>query len=109
MRWPIAEPYAREIAGDWRGAASLWAELGCPYEQALSLADGDAEAMLKALALLEQLGARPAARSGAQTVAQAWHDRASPWPSPFDPNELGWTDESATGGSQVDGRGLLQR
>jgi DNA-binding CsgD family transcriptional regulator len=58
---PIAEPYAREIAGDWRGAASLWAELGCPFEQALSLADGDAEAMLKALALLEQLGARPAA------------------------------------------------
>ncbi len=54
-------PFAREIQGDWQGAASLWAELGCPYEQALALADGDAEAQLKALALLEQLGAQPAA------------------------------------------------
>src|SRR6266700_1203013 len=33
---PIAEPFARQIAGDWRGAAALWAEIGCPYEQALA-------------------------------------------------------------------------
>jgi DNA-binding CsgD family transcriptional regulator/tetratricopeptide (TPR) repeat protein len=58
---PIAEPFARQIKGDWQGAAELWAQIGCPYEQALALADGDTEAMLKALALLEQLGARPAA------------------------------------------------
>jgi DNA-binding CsgD family transcriptional regulator len=57
---PIAEPFARQIAGDWRGAAALWAQIGCPYEQALALADGDAEAMRNALALLERLGAQPA-------------------------------------------------
>lgn len=57
----IAEPFARQFAGDWRGAAALWAQIGCPYEQALALADGDAEAMRNALALFEQLGAQPAA------------------------------------------------
>jgi len=57
---PIAEPFARQIAGDWWGAAALWAQIGCPYEQALALADGDAEAMRNALALFEQLGAQPA-------------------------------------------------
>jgi DNA-binding CsgD family transcriptional regulator/tetratricopeptide (TPR) repeat protein len=58
---PIAEPFARQIAGDWRGAAALWKQIGCPYEQALALADGDAEAMRNALVLFEQLGAQPAA------------------------------------------------
>ncbi len=43
---PIAEPFARQIAGDWRQAAELWAQIGCPYERAL--ADGDAEAMRNA-------------------------------------------------------------
>ena len=57
---PIAEPFARQIAGDWWGAAALWAQIGCPYEQALALADGDAEAMRNALALFERLGAQPA-------------------------------------------------
>jgi DNA-binding CsgD family transcriptional regulator len=57
----IATPFALQIAGDWRGAAELWKQLGCPYEQALALADGDAEAMREALALFEQLGAQPAA------------------------------------------------
>jgi DNA-binding CsgD family transcriptional regulator len=57
---PVAEPFARQIAGDWQGAAALWEQIGCPYEQALALADGDAEAMRNALALFEQLGAQPA-------------------------------------------------
>ena len=58
---PIAEPFARQISGDWQGAAALWAEIGCPYEQALALIDGDIEALLSALALFERLGAQPAA------------------------------------------------
>ncbi|HEY4036211.1 MAG TPA: AAA family ATPase, partial [Ktedonobacteraceae bacterium] len=57
---PIAEPFARQIAGDWRGAAALWAQIGCPYEQALALADGDEEALRNALALFERLRAQPA-------------------------------------------------
>jgi DNA-binding CsgD family transcriptional regulator len=57
-----AEPYAVEIAGDWRRAADLWAKLGCPYEAALALADADDDdALRRALQELQRLGARPAA------------------------------------------------
>jgi DNA-binding CsgD family transcriptional regulator len=57
-----AEPYAAQIAGDWRRAADLWAELGCPYETALALADADDDEVLRrALESLQRLGARPAA------------------------------------------------
>jgi DNA-binding CsgD family transcriptional regulator/tetratricopeptide (TPR) repeat protein len=56
-----ARPYALQIAGDWRLAADAWRDLGCPFERALALADGDDEAaLLVALRLLGELGARPA-------------------------------------------------
>lgn len=54
-----AEPYALQIAGRWREAADAWGRYGCPYERARALAEGDAEAQLEALAVFEQLGARP--------------------------------------------------
>jgi DNA-binding CsgD family transcriptional regulator len=54
-------PYSLEIAGDWHAAAAAWEELGCPYEQALALLDGDESAQRAALAIFERLGARPAA------------------------------------------------
>ena len=59
----IAAPYALHIAGDWQGAAAAWEALGCPYEQARALADGDLEARRQALAIFEHLGARPAAQA----------------------------------------------
>lgn len=55
----LAEPYARQLSGDWRGAAAAWEALGCPYEQARALTHGDGEAQKQALVLFEQLGARP--------------------------------------------------
>jgi DNA-binding CsgD family transcriptional regulator len=58
---PCAEPFALQLAGQWRDAAAAWSALGCPYERARALADGDAAAQLDALAQFEQLGARPAA------------------------------------------------
>jgi DNA-binding CsgD family transcriptional regulator/tetratricopeptide (TPR) repeat protein len=60
----IAEPYAREISGDWRGAAGVWRDLGCPYEHAtvLALYGGEAE-QRAALSIFEQLGAAPAAQA----------------------------------------------
>lgn len=58
---PCAEPFALQLAGQWREAADAWAKLGCPFQQALALVDGDAEARLEALALYEDMGARPAA------------------------------------------------
>jgi DNA-binding CsgD family transcriptional regulator len=48
---------------NWKDSASMWQSLGCPYEQARSLAEGDDEAKLQALAIFERLGARPAAQA----------------------------------------------
>jgi DNA-binding CsgD family transcriptional regulator/tetratricopeptide (TPR) repeat protein len=56
-------PYARSIAGDWRGAAAAWSALGFPYERAEALADADDDsARLEALASFDSHGA---ARSAA--------------------------------------------
>jgi DNA-binding CsgD family transcriptional regulator len=57
-----AEPFALQMSDDWAGAARAWRTTGCPYEVALALADGDQEAQLEALAILDGLGATPAAR-----------------------------------------------
>jgi DNA-binding CsgD family transcriptional regulator len=57
----IARPFARQIAGDWRGAAAEWKERNCPYEQAMALMDGDGAAQVAALEIFERLGARPIA------------------------------------------------
>ena len=56
-----AAPYALQIAGDWRAAADAWELIGCPYERALALLDGDETAQRDALAIFEHLGAAPAA------------------------------------------------
>ena len=57
----VAPPYADMIRGQWSAAAQVWAEMGCPYEQALAWLDGDTAAQLRAVAIFEELGARPAA------------------------------------------------
>jgi DNA-binding CsgD family transcriptional regulator len=56
-----AEPYALQMSGDWAGAAAAWERIGCPYERALALMDGDHAAQRAALVELERLGAEPAA------------------------------------------------
>jgi DNA-binding CsgD family transcriptional regulator len=53
----LPEPYALQIAGRWRDAAAAWQRLGCPYEQARSLADGDTAAQREALTIFDRLGA----------------------------------------------------
>lgn len=58
-----AEPYALQIAGDWRAAAAAWQRLGCTYERARALEEGDADAQREALALFEALGARAKAQA----------------------------------------------
>jgi DNA-binding CsgD family transcriptional regulator len=51
------------LRGDWAGAAREWQRIGDPYERALELAgSGLAEPTLEALAVLDDLGAAPAAR-----------------------------------------------
>ena len=54
----IAEPYARELSGDWNTAARMWADLGCTYEQANILAHYGGEAEKRqALKIFDELGA----------------------------------------------------
>jgi DNA-binding CsgD family transcriptional regulator len=57
--WPA--PIAATVTGEWARAAREWERLGCPYEQALALADGDDDACTRALDILDRLGAQPAA------------------------------------------------
>jgi DNA-binding CsgD family transcriptional regulator len=57
----IAAPYALQMRGDWRAAAAAWREIGCPYEEAVALADGDEAAQRAALGIFDRLGAGPAA------------------------------------------------
>lgn len=67
----LARPFALMIQGAWRAAAFEWARIGCPYEQAMALAEGDVQAKMEALAIWERLGARPAAeRLRAELQAQ---------------------------------------
>jgi DNA-binding CsgD family transcriptional regulator len=68
LEW-VAEPYARQIAGDVRGAAAAWAARGCRYEAARALAEStDEDALREALATFEGLGARPAAQGVRQSL-----------------------------------------
>jgi DNA-binding CsgD family transcriptional regulator len=57
-----AEPYATQLAGDWKRAAELWEELDSPYEAALALADADDEDALRgSYEELQRLDAQPVA------------------------------------------------
>lgn len=53
-------PYARLMRGDWKAAATYWAEAGCPYEEAEALIEGDLAAATRALEIFQTLGAAPA-------------------------------------------------
>lgn len=57
----IPRPFALQMAGDWQAAAAVWKQLGCPYEEAMALFDGDEAAKKTALVAFERLGATPAA------------------------------------------------
>ncbi|HYW69420.1 MAG TPA: AAA family ATPase [Pyrinomonadaceae bacterium] len=64
----LVGPYALQISGDWRAAAAAWKKFGCPYEQAIALAEGDEPAQLEALQIFESLGAGPAAEMLRQSL-----------------------------------------
>jgi DNA-binding CsgD family transcriptional regulator/tetratricopeptide (TPR) repeat protein len=66
-----APPYALQLNGEWKSAAALWRDLGCPYESALALADADDESALRqALEEFTKLGARPAANIVARRLRE---------------------------------------
>jgi len=54
----VAPPFAAELAGDWREAAAMWAELGCPFDQGLALArGGDPDALVQAIGIFDGMKA----------------------------------------------------
>jgi DNA-binding CsgD family transcriptional regulator len=59
----LPEPYALEIAGDWRGAAAAWERLGRAYDAALTriMCARDADSLRAGLMVLDNLGARTTA------------------------------------------------
>ena len=56
-----AAPYELQIRGQWAEAAAAWEAIGCPYEQARALAEGDEAAQRNALGIFDRLGASPMA------------------------------------------------
>ncbi|TFZ04563.1 AAA family ATPase [Ramlibacter rhizophilus] len=55
-------PFDLQVVGDWRQAAAVWQTMGCPYEHARSLSEGDAPARRRALRMLDAMGAHPLAQ-----------------------------------------------
>ncbi len=66
-----APPFLWQAKGDWRRAAAAWENLGCVYEQARALADGDTAAQIAALEIFTDLGAGPAAAALRQRLRGA--------------------------------------
>jgi DNA-binding CsgD family transcriptional regulator len=63
-------PFALQLDQGWSAAAQHWHELGCPYEAALAMADGDEAAMRQALQMFEDLGALPMAAAVARRLRE---------------------------------------
>ena len=66
-----AAPFALQTAARWSDAADAWRAIGCPYEEARALADGDEAAQRAALAILDKLGAKPLAERIRRRMRQA--------------------------------------
>jgi DNA-binding CsgD family transcriptional regulator len=59
----IPRPFQLHISGACSAASQAWAELGCPYEQALALSDSpESELRKQALQIFNALGAQPMAQ-----------------------------------------------
>jgi DNA-binding CsgD family transcriptional regulator/tetratricopeptide (TPR) repeat protein len=97
-----AEPYRLLLAGDWRAAASAWHALGCPYEQAQTLALGDEEACLQALGLLDGLGTRQTAQRLRRQLRRRGNLRV-----PRGPTRATAANPAGLTGRQVEVLGLL--
>jgi DNA-binding CsgD family transcriptional regulator/tetratricopeptide (TPR) repeat protein len=64
-------PHGLLLCGDWRTAADRWERIGCPYERAEALADGDVPAREEAFQAFVALGAWPAADRVRQGLRRA--------------------------------------
>ena len=106
----IPEPYALEISRDWQGAARDWKELGCPYEQALVLGwYGTELEQREALAILDQLGAAPAAQALRRQMRARGVLRCSARLTDIDTAQSTRPDAPRSGDPCIVVRGLAQR
>jgi len=64
----LAEPFALQLRGEWRKAAASWQGLGCPFEAARALVDGDEAAVRQAWETFDRLGARVDAAMATQRL-----------------------------------------
>ena len=68
---PVAEPYAALLGEDWPTAAIYWEKQGLPYRHALALRpSGDPDAVVRALAIADRLGATRAGGTAARAAAR---------------------------------------
>jgi len=90
-------PFAMQLRGEWSDAAAAWRTAGCPYEEAMALAEADDEgALRRALEALQELGARPAAavvarrlrERGARAVPRGPRPATKANPANLTPREL---------------------
>jgi hypothetical protein len=73
----LAKPYRLMIEGDWQAATQEWGQLGCPFEKALALAQGDPPARIEALSIFE--GSERGRRlSGSRQKCAGWELGAYP-------------------------------
>ncbi len=106
----VATPYERQLAGDWAGAAKLWAELGSPYEAALALADADEDPpLLQAHAELQRLDAQPAATIVARRLRERGGARSSSRTASSDATESARLDRAGARGAGACNRRAAQQ
>ena len=87
-----AEPFRLQIEGSWQAAAAAWRDMGCAYEEARALAEGDEAAQRAALAILDRLGAKPLADRVRRQMRQAGVRSVPRGAAPFTrSNEAGLT------------------
>jgi tetratricopeptide (TPR) repeat protein len=56
-------PWGLQIERRWREAAESWQRIGCPWERAMALAEGDENAVEKAISIMRELGSETGARA----------------------------------------------
>ena len=101
----LPEPYRLEITGDADGAARWWQERGCGYDAALALAcSGDRGPMRRALDMLHELGAQPAAAVVARRLRALGRTGLAPRPPAGHRGEPGGPDQPRGGSADASGR-----
>ena len=69
----LGGPWALQLTGDWRAAASSWETSGRPYEQALALSESDDEPSLRhALELCSKCSVRGHSKPSSPAACGSW-------------------------------------